>query len=404
MNRLRRQSKRQVVYDVLLWAGLSVLAATAGPDPLADPGGFLLVTGARALLIAVAVLVGRAWPLAALLITTFVTPWSMTASFATSSLVWPPGIGTVKILPAASLAPGIVWYAYLAGRRAVRWWPGPAAFAAVTVAGGVLVTLRGGGLGLWITLGTALLGYYAVPYLLGSLRRRLLQRTQEARRSVADQARLRERTRIAHDMHDSLGHDLALIAVRAAGLELSPGLAPAQVKAAGELREAAADATERLRQIIGLLRDQDDAPPLAPVGEGVTEVVERARASGMTITLDVTGAEPGLAHRVVQEGLTNAAKHAPGAPVEVTVSLLRVSVRNAAPHRRPTALSGGMGLAGLAERVRLAGGVMTAGPSGDGYELIVDLTPESVPRAGEADPRDAGGTAAAPGPRSEHDS
>lgn len=124
VNRLRRQSKRQVVYDVLLWAGLSVLAATAGPDPLADPGGFLLVTGARALLIAVAVLVGRAWPLAALLITTFVTPWSMTASFATSSLVWPPGIGTVKILPAASLAPGIVWYAYLAGRRAVRWWPG----------------------------------------------------------------------------------------------------------------------------------------------------------------------------------------------------------------------------------------------------------------------------------------
>jgi signal transduction histidine kinase len=91
---------------------------------------------------------------------------------------------------------------------------------------------------------------------------------------------------------------------------------------------------------------------------------------------------PGLAAAVVQEGLTNAAKHAPGAAVAVSVAPHLVRVRNGPPRSRPTARTGGLGLAGLRERVRLAGGTLTAGPAGDGFELTVTL-----PHEGEEDPR-----------------
>lgn len=398
MNRIRRESPKQVVYDVLLWAVLSVLVSAAGPDPLDDPAGFLLITGTRLVLLAVAILLGRPWPPSAVLLMVAIAPWDLSEGLATSQPPPEYGLGwQVKIFPASVLTPAIMWYAYLAGRRLTRVWPALAAFAAVTLAGCGLVAREGGALGLWVTMATGLVGNLALPYLVGVLRRLLAQQREQAQHSLQEQARLRERARIAHDMHDSLGHDLALIAVRAAGLELSPGLTPAQVTAAGELRVAAADATERLRQIIGLLRDQTDAAPLRPAGENVADLVERARQSGMTITLDVAG-EPALAHRVVQEGLTNAAKHAPGAPVTVNVSASRVTVRNGAPHGRSTAVTGGMGLAGLRERVRLAGGTLTAGPSGDGYELTVEL-----PRAGEPDHHGAGGAAAPGGARWEHE-
>ncbi|MFI6901214.1 sensor histidine kinase [Nonomuraea sp. NPDC050394] len=383
MNHLRR-SGRQAVSDVFLWLALSVLAAASGPDPLDGLGPFAAVTGTRVVVLAAAVLVGRAWPVAAVVLITLASPWDLETSFATLDLSWLPGLGSTKVIPTTLLSMGLFWYAYLAGRQIDRVWPAVAAFAGIAAGGCVLVLAEGGRAEQWIALVTGMLGTYAVPYLLGGLRSRL--RTQRARAQAAaeSQARMRERTRIAHDMHDSLGHDLALIAVRAAGLELSPGLTSAQVNAAGELRVAAADATERLRQIIGLLREQGESAPLDPVDESVAELVERARASGMEITLRQDGGPP-LAHRVVQEGLTNAAKHAPGAPVTVTVEELRVSVVNGASRGRATVISGGTGLTALRERVRLAGGTLTAGPRGDGYELTVEL-----PRAGEADPRTAG--------------
>ncbi|MBF8185856.1 hypothetical protein ITP53_08890 [Nonomuraea sp. K274] len=365
-----------------------------GPDPFKDPAAFGMVTAPRVVLAAAAVLVGRPYPLAALVLLLPLGPWRFTEGFATVDLSWLLPRQGVKIFPLLPTSPFIIWYAYLTGRRLSRVWPAPAAFCLVTCVGVSVVLVMGGDLALWVSMVTALVGTYLVPYLLGLLRRRLLQQRRQTRLSVAAQARLRERARIARDMHDSLGHDLALIAVRAAGLELAPGLDPAQVKAAGELRLAAADATERLRHIIGLLREDSDPPPLSPVDEpvvgpvdgDVAELVWRARDSGMSITLDLApGPVPGLARAVVQEGITNAAKHAPGAAVQVSVSPYRVAVRNGPPRSRPTALSGGLGLAGLRERVRLAGGTLTAGPAGDGFELAVTL-----PLTGEEDPLHSG--------------
>ncbi|MEW9555187.1 sensor histidine kinase [Nonomuraea sp. NPDC050783] len=384
MTFLRRQSRREVVYDLLLWMALSACVAGMGPDPVLDPAAFATETLPRIALAAVAVLVGRRWPLLALVLLLPLGPWRFSDGFATVDLSWLLPRRNVKIVPLVATSPFIMWYAYLTGRRTAGPWPA-AAFALIVAVGVGAVLVAGGDLALWVSMVTGLAGTYLVPYLLGLLRRLLLQHRRQARLSAEAQARLRERARIARDMHDSLGHDLALIAVRAAGLELAPGLDPAQARAAGELREAAADATDRLRQIIGLLREDADAAPLSPVDEDVTELVRRARDSGMSIALDLSdGPVPGLARAVVQEGLTNAAKHAPGAPVRVTIGPRRVVVRNGPPRARPTARPGGLGLAGLRERVRLADGTLTAGPADGGFELAVEL-----PAAGEEGPDQA---------------
>ncbi|MEQ4723384.1 histidine kinase [Nonomuraea sp. B19D2] len=399
MRRLRRESRRQVVYDLLLWAVLGIFVAAMGPDPVKDPAAFGMVTVPRIGLASVAVLVGRRWPLAALVLLLPLGPWRFSEGFATVDLSWLLPRRNVKILPLLATSPFIMWYAYLTGRRLAAIRPALVAFCLISVVGVGVVLGQGGDLALWVSMVTGLLGTYVVPYLLGLLRRKLLQQRTQARLSAEAQARLRERARIARDMHDSLGHDLALIAVRAAGLELAHGLDQAHVKAAGELRLAAADATERLRQIIGLLREDSDAAPLSPADEDVAEVVRRARDSGMPITLDLAaGPVPALAHAVVQEGLTNAAKHAPGSAVAVRVAPDRVTVRNDRPRARPTALPGGLGLAGLRERVRLAGGTLTAGPVGDGFELDV-----TIPRTGDEDPRGSGGNRRPGARRSEHE-
>lgn len=374
-----------MVQDVLLGCLLVIAVAASGPDPFEEPAAFALRTVPCVVLAALAVLVGRAWPLAAVVLLLPLGPWDFATGVATSDLTWlTPSAAYVKIFPFVTTSPFVIWYVYLAGRRLSPARPAVALAGVLSVIGVGLVLAKGGTVGLWTTMTTGLAGTYAVPYLLGLLRGRLLQQREQAKSSAEAQARLRERARIARDMHDSLGHDLALIAVRAAGLELAPSLAPDQVKAAGELRLAAADATERLRQIIGVLRDDTDtaplsparadAAPLSPVREDVVALVGRARASGMAITLRLAEPVPELAHAVVQEGLTNAAKHAPGAEVTVTVAARRVAVANGPAIRsRPTARPGGLGLTGLHERVRREGGTLAAGPTADGFELAVDL-------------------------------
>ncbi|MFJ5711125.1 sensor histidine kinase [Streptomyces sp. NPDC093105] len=229
-------------------------------------------------------------------------------------------------------------------------------------------------------------------------------------------------------MHDSLGHDLALIAVRAGVLEVDPGLGPEQQRAAGELRRAAAEATERLRDVVGVLREEGAGAPTAPADETVGDLVDRARASGLDVTLSgealsgeahsgavlsgeahsgavlsgeahsgVVPELPGMAgralHRVVQEGLTNAAKHAPGAAVTVEVRETgeRVTVRvvsGPGAGSGPPA-SGGSGLVGLDERVRLAGGTLTHGPVRGGGFALTAVLPRRAPAAVPAAPTSA---------------
>ncbi|MFJ3580863.1 sensor histidine kinase [Streptomyces sp. NPDC090127] len=136
----------------------------------------------------------------------------------------------------------------------------------------------------------------------------------------------------------------------------------------------------------------EPAAPTAPVGETVEEVVERARASGLRVELTRRGPDGGTpamadraVHRLVVESLTNAAEHAPGAPVRValerTASTVTVAV-SSGPAARPAGgepparpASGGTGLVGLDERVRLAGGRLTHGARADGGFVVRAVLP-----------------------------
>lgn len=207
----------------------------------------------------------------------------------------------------------------------------------------------------------------------------------------AERTRREAREEIAREMHDVLGHRLSLLSVHAGALEFNPNAAPEDIaRAAGVIRESAHLALRDLREVIGLLRTgpaggERPQPELADL----TRLVEEARAAGGRIELtgppDGPAPPPltgGTAYRIVQEALTNARKHAPGVGVAVRVSgspadSLTIEVRNALPFGTAAGTGrnggGGHGLAGLAERARLAGGGLEAGPVGGEFRVRARL-------------------------------
>ena len=311
--------------------------------------------------------------------------WWLPAVVAVAAAVrWLPvaaaGIAVVvAVLDAAglhdsALLPAVVLACHLSGRRHPRAGLGLAAGLAVALVAGVDSEWT------WSLMLLTSLPTAVFPLLLGAARTRHLAAAERRWAGEQDRITARERTRIARDMHDSLGHDLALVALRAGALELASELPERHRAELTALREAAGDATERLREIVDLLH--------------TGSVEDLVAASGMPVDLAVTGAAPSggpvseVVYRVVQEGLTNAAKHAPGAAVTVRVAHgegeTRVRVFSAAPGARRAAgngaedngprssgaAGGGHGLAGLRERARLVGGVVTAGPAAGGFEVV----------------------------------
>jgi signal transduction histidine kinase len=216
-----------------------------------------------------------------------------------------------------------------------------------------------------------------------SLRERAAAAETEAQLR-AEQAQHRAREEIAREMHDVLGHRLSLLSMHAGALEFRPD-APAEevARAARVIRESAHQALQDLREVIGVLRAPVGELPQPTVADVQLLVAESGRA-GMRVDLrtETGGAAPEgvgrTAYRVVQEALTNARKHAPGAEVRVRVAGapgqgLTVEVHNAAPALGPAPRPDpaptsplGQGLVGLAERVSLAGGRLEHGPTTDG--------------------------------------
>ncbi len=264
----------------------------------------------------------------------------------------------------------------LAGRRMGTAGPALWVFAVAAVPGLVLAVVAPAA---WVTGFVLLVATVVVPWFVG----RYGRQQAELVAAAAERARLHERTRIAHDMHDSLGHELSLLTLRAGVLELAPDLSDRHRAAAGELRAGAGTATERLAEIVGVLRG-DEPTPLTPAGDGVEDLVERVAGAGMAVSLDWRGGHdlPPMVdravYRVVREALTNAGKHAPGAAVAVRVAVgaaeTLVTVTNG-PHRDtpPRASGGGTGLIGLRERVHLCGGTFEAGPRDGGFDVVARL-------------------------------
>jgi signal transduction histidine kinase len=224
-------------------------------------------------------------------------------------------------------------------------------------------------------------------------------RLEEEGRLRADQARAAERERIAREMHDVLAHRISLLSLHAGALEYRPDAPPAEIEAtAAVVRESAAAALEELRDVIGVLREgtESEARPPQPTLADLPALIEESKAAGMRIEDElelpdedqVPAATARTAYRIVQEGLTNARKHAPGTLVRVRViagdEAIAIEVRNRAPLSplaAPALPGAGSGLIGLGERVDLAGGELRHEFAADGdFVLAVTLPWERRPR------------------------
>ncbi|MGI5230814.1 sensor histidine kinase [Actinoallomurus sp. CA-142502] len=306
---------------------------------------------------------------------------------ALAQLRWPvSGALAATLLAAVSpvATPAATMGALQAAQR--RRFPIAVAVTAAGMAAHVVQRLwrpnSGISLGWWLLLifaaYGALLGWGALARSRRALLISLYERAQRAEaeqgRRVAE-ARMAERRTLAREMHDVLAHRLSLVATHAGALEYRPDSSPEQLaRAAGVVRTGVHQALEELRQVIGLLREEDDGhddleprPTLADLPRLVAE----AQEAGQPVRLreevtDATTLPPAAArtaYRVAQEGLTNARKHAPGRPVDVLLhggpgTHLLIDIRNPLPaaDSAPAVPGSGLGLVGLTERVRLAGG------------------------------------------------
>jgi signal transduction histidine kinase len=239
-------------------------------------------------------------------------------------------------------------------------------------------------LGLWVGIRRALVAHL----------RDEAERLQREQRLQAERATARERARIAREMHDVVAHRVGLMVLHAGALEVSL-TDPTAARQAGLIRETGREALDELRQILGVLRDRADGPPLdpQPTLADLDRLAQQSRDAGMEVSVVVEGERRRLpatvertAYRLVQEALTNVHKHAANATTEVGVRYgrdwLEVTVRNAGPDGPRPGLApagGGHGLLGLRERVTLLGGTFRAGPRLDGgFEVRASL-PAGVP-------------------------
>jgi signal transduction histidine kinase len=256
-----------------------------------------------------------------------------------------------------------------------------------------------------IAAGAALVGWgqgaRARQALLASLRERA-RRAEAEQASRVDEARVAERARIAREMHDVLAHRLSLLATYAGALEYRPDAPPEQLaRAAGVVRAGVHQALDELREVITVLRDDDDVdgkhplPGLADLDERIAETRDAGTAVDVTRRVtqpeDLPGGLGRTAYRVVQEGLTNARKHAPGRPVRVLLAgkpggRLVVELANPVGPADPVINGSGTGLIGLTERVRLAGGEIDHTISADGEFVLRAWLPWPAETAEAAEP------------------
>ncbi|MBW4720302.1 sensor histidine kinase [Saccharothrix obliqua] len=292
------------------------------------------------------------------------------------------------------LAGGLVGVAFLAGRHARTGERGVVALVLIGTSTATAALVLTGAVDTALAATSAVAVLAAVPWAVGRYRRQYTamvrggwERAEQLERD-AEHVRVRERARLAAEMHDLVGHELAQAALLVGALEVAPALAPEHREAARAARSAVTSAAERLADVVSLLRTAEREPV-----ESAADVVARARRSGLRVEL--TGDGPGdvdpviaqTVHRVLTEAITNAIKHAPGAPVSVDLGRVEDGVELrvvSGPGRRtPDDVPGsGQGLLGLAERVALVGGRFTAGPDeGGGFAVTARLPGRAVATA-----------------------
>ncbi|HEX8870769.1 MAG TPA: histidine kinase, partial [Lentzea sp.] len=286
--------------------------------------------------------------------------------------------------PATGIALALASYSVAARVRPMHWRAAVVTVAAVLP---FMIGLVGSGYQwqvVFIEFGIAALVTVVGPVVVQTLlaqREQLIGALHEQSRYAGSTARLQERSRIAQEMHDLLGHRLSLISLYAGSLELDA--ASRSSEPARLIRTTVRTAMEELRATLGILRQQEPAATQPADHTGtradILRLVQQAQDGGVRVELSWTGddlssvARPvrQAVHRIVREGLTNVCRHAPSASASVVVEHGSDSVRvGVFDDGRPgSAVSGtGLGLAGVQERVRLLGGSFAAGPlTGRGF-------------------------------------
>ncbi|MEV7414089.1 histidine kinase [Streptomyces sp. NPDC089919] len=222
--------------------------------------------------------------------------------------------------------------------------------------------------------------------LITTVARRLLGPSATDRLTALEERteRLLERTRIARELHDSIGHALT-VAVIQAGAARAAGDAAFTERALGVIEETGRTALADLDRVLGILRETGPRPSAAPTLEEADRLLESARSSGASVEADVSGRLDRLpgpvsreGYRILQEALTNVLRHSGPVPVRVRISIegeaMELEVTNAVPEVVAARLpSGGSGLRGIRERAALLGGVAESGPGGDGWRVRARL-------------------------------
>ncbi len=213
----------------------------------------------------------------------------------------------------------------------------------------------------------------------------LLAQLRAAQAGLAEQARIQERNRIARELHDILGHTLtvSLLHVQSARLAVEHDPADA-ARALAEAERLGRECLAEVRTTVGMLRRHADGEEAStgplPGIDGLPALVERFRAAGADVTFTVEGDTAGLpataglaVYRILQEALTNAAKHAPGAPVAVRLAVGAGRVTLTADSLAEPGTGTGLGVVSMRERAESLGGTCEAGPGGRGWLVRATL-------------------------------
>lgn len=347
----------------LLAAAFGIGLALLRVDDPHVPGWLLVADQIAGGLACAALWLRRRWPFEVAVVLLLLTAFSETAG----------GASAVALLAVAihgTIRQAIVATAIGSGASVVfeLLRPDPDTSFAFVVVFSVLITVAVLGWGLFIRQRRALLA---------SLRERA-ERAEAEARLRAEHAQSQAREQIAREMHDVLGHRLSLLSVQAGALEYRGDASPAEVAgAASVIRASAHQALEDLREVIGVLRAEVSELP-QPTLADLDELVSESRRAGMRVALRSEVSADALperlgrtAYRIVQEGLTNARKHAPDAEVSVWLSGaaergLTVELANPVPPTSVSLPGAGQGLIGLAERAMLAGGYLAGQRAGSG--------------------------------------
>ncbi|SEG14264.1 Signal transduction histidine kinase [Thermomonospora echinospora] len=263
---------------------------------------------------------------------------------------------------------------------------------AVTLGAGLICAM-----GAWAVDSATAIGVMvlvSVPLLVGAF----VRERRAARRELAEQERrhketeavLKERQRIARELHDVVAHHMSMIAIQAeAAPYAEPGMPERTRSDLAQIRATALEALTEMRRVLGVLRTENGAETAPQPGlDRLEELVAGARGAGLDVTVETTG-DPGplppgyglTAYRIVQEALSNAMRHAPGSRVDVTVhyghDALRLGVANGPPPRQapPPSPGGGHGLIGMRERAAMLDGELTTGPTPEGGFAVTAVLP-----------------------------